>query len=95
MALALADFYYDVLAPHARRIDIWCTDYVHVLASVDEIVEWYRGTGLRPWLDVLPDEVTRRKLERDYRARLAPEFPPRADGRVLFPFRRLFAIAYR
>lgn len=39
------EFYYDVLAPHARQLDMWTTEYLHLLASVDEIVEWYRGMG--------------------------------------------------
>jgi len=89
------EFYYDVLAPHAARFDLWCTEYVHVLAGLDGIVEWYRGTGLRPWLDALPDEPTREHFLAAYRARLTAYYSERADGRVLFPFRRLFLIAYR
>lgn len=90
------EFYYDALvAAKATRLDLWCTDYVHVLGGVEGIVEWHRGTGLRPWLDALPDDATREKFLAAYRARLAPYFPPRPDGRVLFPFRRLFLVAYR
>jgi trans-aconitate 2-methyltransferase len=89
------EFYYDVLAPHARRVELWYTDYHHVLDGLDGIIEWYRGTGLRPWLDALPDDTTRTSFLGAYRARLVPYFPTRADGRVLFPFRRLFVIAYR
>lgn len=89
------EFYYDVLAPHARRLELWTTDYVHVLESVDAIIEWYRGSGLRPWLDALPDDATRTQFLGSYRARLTPYFHPRPDGRVLFPFRRLFVVAYR
>lgn len=89
------EFYYDVLAPHAKQIELWTTEYLHVLANLDGVIEWYRGTGLRPWLEALPDEPTREKFLGAYRARLAPYFEPRADGRVLFPFRRMFLIAYR
>ena len=89
------EFYYDTLAPLAARVELWTTDYLHVFADVDGIVEWYRGTGLRPWLDALPDETTRNRFLADYHALLAPHFPSRADGRILFPFRRLFVIAYR
>jgi trans-aconitate 2-methyltransferase len=89
------EFYYDILAPRAGRLELWCTDYMHVLDGVSGVVEWYRGTGLRPWLDALPDEPTREKFLAAYRVRLEPYFPARADGRVLFPFRRLFVIAYR
>ena len=89
------EFYYDTLAPYTTRLELWTTDYLHVLSSADDVVEWYRGTGLRPWLNSLPDEATRARFLADYRAALAPYFPRRADGRVFFPFRRLFVIAYR
>jgi trans-aconitate 2-methyltransferase len=89
------EFYYDTLARHATRLDLWVTEYQHVLANVDGIIEWYRGTGLRPWLDALPTDEMREQFLAAYRARLAPYFPTRADGKVLFPFRRLFVIAYR
>jgi trans-aconitate 2-methyltransferase len=89
------EYYYDLLAPHAARLELWTTDYVHILDGVDGIVIWYRGTGLRPWLDALPDDGTRARFLAEYRAALAPHFPPQPDGKVLFPFRRLFVIAYR
>jgi trans-aconitate 2-methyltransferase len=90
-----AEFYYDVLAPHVREIEIWTTEYVHLLANVDAIVEWYRGTGLRPWLDALASESDRERFVAEFRSAIAPEFQPRPDGRVLFPFKRLFLVAYR
>ncbi len=89
------EFYYDVLAPLTVRTEIWTTDYIHVLAGVEGIIEWYRGTGLRPWVEALPDERTREKYLADYRDLLKPYFPERADGRVLFPFKRLFVVAYQ
>ncbi len=88
-------FYYDTLSPLAARVDIWETEYLHVLPDVDAIVEWYRGTGLRPWLEALANDEARARFLAEYRTALVPEFPPQGDGRVLFPFRRLFVIAYR
>lgn len=90
-----AEFYYDLLAPRAARIDLWFTDYIHVLDGPEGIVDWYRGTGLRPYLDLLPDEAAREDYLRDYLAALVPHYPRQSDGRVLMPFRRLFVIAYR
>lgn len=89
------EFYYDVLAPHVRDLDIWTTEYLHLLASVDEIVEWYRGTGLRPWLDALSRQADREQFAFEFRSLLAQQFQPRPGGDVLFPFRRLFLVAYR
>lgn len=89
------EFYYDVLTPHVRELDIWTTEYLHLLAGVEEIVEWYRGSGLRPWLDALTNESDREQFVSDFRSLLAQDFPRRPGGHVLFPFRRLFLVAYR
>jgi trans-aconitate 2-methyltransferase len=58
------------------------------------ILEGVRGTGLRPFLDPL-DESERAVFEARYLAELERAYPRRADGKVLFPFRRLFIVAYR
>jgi trans-aconitate 2-methyltransferase len=88
-------FYYDLLAPVATRIEIWNTEYIHILESPAAIVEWYRGSGLRPFLDRLPAPADRDRFLADYLIGIERAFPRQPDGRVLFPFLRLFAIAYR
>jgi trans-aconitate 2-methyltransferase len=89
-----AGFYYDRLAGSAARVDLWYTDYIHVLDGAAAIVEWYKGTGLRPFLDALLSEADRDRFLQDYLERIASHYPPQADGKVLFPFRRLFLVAY-
>lgn len=88
-------FYYDVLAALTDRVELWVTEYLHILSGPAEIVEWYRGSGLRPWLDALPDAPARTQFLADYLSAVSDAFPSQRNGRVLFPFRRLFAIAYR
>ncbi len=88
-----AGFYYDALSPLAARINLWETTYVHVLPSVEAIAEWYKSTGLRPFLGALPNENTRDRFVFDYINAIRPHYIPQADGQVLFPFRRLFLIA--
>lgn len=88
-------FYYDVLAPHAARVDLWETEYVHVMPGPEAIVEWYKGTGLRPFLDALASDAERAGFTAGYLDAIRAAFPARPDGRVLFPFRRLFVVAYR
>jgi trans-aconitate 2-methyltransferase len=56
LAVRGPDFYYDLLAPAARRVDVWETEYGHVMESARAILEWVRGTGLRPFLDPLDAE---------------------------------------
>jgi trans-aconitate 2-methyltransferase len=90
-----AAFYYDLLAPLAARIDLWETEYLHVLPGPEAIVAWYQGTGLRPFLDALPDEAARQRFLGDYLQAITAAYPARRDGRVLLPFRRLFLVAYR
>jgi trans-aconitate 2-methyltransferase len=90
-----AGFYYDCLVGRAAHLDIWYTDYVQVMDSTAAIVEWYKGTGLRPFLDALASDELRERFLADYLAALGPHYPPQADGKVLFPFRRLFLVAYR
>jgi trans-aconitate 2-methyltransferase len=86
--------FYDLLAPLAVEIDIWRTAYQHPLASPRAIVDWVRGTGLRPFLEPLPESLRAEFLKR-YEARLAEAYTPRKDGRVLLAFPRLFLVARR
>jgi len=88
-----AAFYYDTLAPHAAQLDIWATEYLHILDSAEAIVEWYKGTGMRPFLEALSSDADRARFTADYLDAIRAVYPPRADGKVLFPFRRLFLIA--
>jgi len=88
-------FYYDVLARQAARVDLWATEYVHVMENAEAIVEWYRGTGMRPFLDALRDEAARERFLARYLEAIREAYPPHENGRVLFPFRRIFLVAYR
>ena len=86
--------YFDRLAPRSKRVDVWHTIYNHPMASADAVVEWMKGTGLRPYLDIAgPAEAE--AFTEAYRARLAALYTPMADGRVLFRFPRLFVVAVK
>ena len=90
--MADPDFYYDVLVPKVASLDIWETEYLQILEGADPVKEWTKGTWLRPLLDAL-EEPERGRFESAYAALVARAYPPRADGRTLFPFRRLFIVA--
>jgi trans-aconitate 2-methyltransferase len=87
-------FYYDHLAPQARSTDLWETEYVHVLDSPAAVVDWISSTGLRPFLDALESDADREEFVARLHERAREAYPLRTDGRVLFPFRRTFVIAY-
>lgn len=87
-------FYFDLLAPLAAALDIWETEYLHVLEGSDPVKEWTKGSALKPLLDALA-EPERSRFEASYAQLVRKAYPPRADGRTLFPYRRLFIIASR
>lgn len=89
-----AAWYYGLLGGRgARTIDVWRTTYFHPLAGAGAVVEWLKGTGLRPFLERLLPAETEPFLER-YRAAIAEAYPARG-GVVLLPFPRLFIVATR
>ena len=90
--VAPPEFYYDVLSPLVARLDIWETEYLQVLEGQDPVKEWTKGTWLKQFLDAL-EEPQRSAFEAAYAARVRGAYPPRADGKTLFPFRRLFIVA--
>jgi trans-aconitate 2-methyltransferase len=87
-----AEFYYDLLAARTRGIDIWETEYLQSLEGDNPVLEWVKGTGLRPILNSLGD-VERAVYLAEYARRLRLAYPARPDGRTLYPFRRLFIVA--
>lgn len=88
------EVYYDALASRADSIDLWETEYHHVMETSSAIVDWISTTGLRPFLGALDNEDEKRRFVAMLSDRVAEAFSARADGRVLFPFRRTFVIAY-
>jgi trans-aconitate 2-methyltransferase len=92
--LGSAEWYYRCLRPHCARVDIWQTTYYHPLAGADAVVEWFKGTGLQPFLRPL-DEGERAEYLARYRDAVALAYPALPDGTVVLPFPRLFFVATR
>ena len=90
--VAEADWYYDLFRPLVSELDIWETRYIQVLQGRDPVLEWVKGTGLRPVLEVLEGEEKDRFLAA-YGARLRELYPRRQGGETLYPFPRLFITA--
>lgn len=75
------------------RVDAWETRYLHVLTGDDPVFEWISGTGARPILQALPDDL-RERFATEYKAALRGAYPRRSYGTVL-PFERVFCVAVR
>ena len=90
-----AESYYRLLAKEGPPPEIWQTEYVHVLPDAASILEWLKGTTLRPYLTVLSAPQDRDAFLAEIEELLRSAYPPQPDGRVLFPFRRLFLVARR
>jgi trans-aconitate 2-methyltransferase len=88
-----AEWYYRMLRAHCSRVDVWRTTYYHPLADASAIVEWFKGTGLRPFLDPL-DSPERAEYLARYTERLAQVYPSHG-AETLLPFPRLFIVAQR
>jgi trans-aconitate 2-methyltransferase len=86
--------YFERLAPKSKRVDVWHTIYNHPMANADAVVEWMKGTGLRPYLDAAGPQHAEAFIAA-YRARISALYASMADGRVLFRFPRLFVVAVK
>ena len=94
-AVQPADWYFRVLRDAGATVDIWRTTYHHQLAGGPRaVVEWFKGSALRPFLQALDAEQQSGFLAR-YEEAVAGAYPQLADGTVLLPFPRLFFIARR
>ena len=92
--IGTADWHYARLAPYASSVEIWRTTYLHRLAGIPAVVEWFKGTGLLPFLSPL-DEAERAAFLTRYQDEIASTLHTHEDGTALLPMPRLFIVARR
>lgn len=83
--------YVDIAQARGLRIDAWETVYQHVLPGKDAVLEWVKGTALRPLLKEL-EGAERDEFLSVYAAGLRAAYPETPSG-TIFPFRRVFFVA--
>ncbi|MER5181798.1 trans-aconitate 2-methyltransferase [Streptomyces sp. NPDC002896] len=92
-AVLTASDYLERLVALGCEADVWETTYLHLLEGEDPVLDWVKGTGLRPVLTALADDPSASEsFVAEYRALLREAYPATPHGTV-FPFRRLFAVA--
>jgi trans-aconitate 2-methyltransferase len=87
------EVYLERLVGLGLRVDAWETTYLHVLTGEDPVFTWVSGTGARPTLQALPDDL-RPAFEEEFKRRLRAAYPTRDHG-VVLPFRRVFVVTQR
>ncbi len=88
-----ADYYYNRLALYAKEIVLWETIYYHIMKFHEELIDWYKGTAMKPFLDSLPNEESREEFKREVLIECQAAYPLQRDRRILYPFKRLFFTA--
>ncbi|HET8605069.1 MAG TPA: trans-aconitate 2-methyltransferase [Marmoricola sp.] len=83
--------YLRALSDLGCAVDAWETTYLHVLHGQDPVFTWVSGTGARPTLQALPDDL-RPGFEEELKRRLRQAYPDDGHG-VVMPFRRVFVVA--
>ena len=86
--------YWRWLSPYAQNLDIWESIYLQLLDGADPVVNFMRGTALRPFLSVLSPPEAKKFIEA-FAKRMASAYPRQKNGQTLFPFRRMFIVAQR
>ena len=68
---------------------MWEITYYHRMPSHAAMLEWYRATGMRPYLDTL------NKAQQEEFEQLVQAYPAQRSGEIIFRFPRLFFTAVR
>ncbi len=87
------EFYYGILSVLTRRFQLWETTYYHALQNHQSLIDWYSSTGMKTYLGRLPDDVSRDSFRAQVLEECRAAYPLQKDGRILYPFNRLFFTA--
>lgn len=86
------EYYYDILASCFVEVEVWQTNYYHIMNSHNDILDFYKSTGLRPFLDRL-DAEGKDKFLAEVLNKIKVKYSTRKDDKVLFEFKRIFLLA--
>ena len=86
--------YCNIFQEHAGKYAVWESDYFHILESPESVLQWYKGSGMRPYLKALPEDL-QPVFEQEILSGIETLFPRLKDGSVVFKFSRLFLTAQK
>ncbi|HUL01172.1 MAG TPA: methyltransferase domain-containing protein [Nitrospirota bacterium] len=90
-----AGYYYNTLCTLTHKLDIWTTTYYHIMTSHKDLTDWHKSTGMRPFLEQLLTERDREEFENEVVRECMMSYPVQRDGKILYPFQRIFFTAVR
>lgn len=85
---------YDILSQLSPEVCMWETVYYHVVDSHSAVIDWYKGSGLKPYLDML-DESEKAEFQSELLLLIREKIPLQSDGKVLLKMPRLFFTAVK
>jgi trans-aconitate 2-methyltransferase len=88
-------YYYSLLSKLSTRVEMWMTTYFHIMETHQNLVDWYASTGMKMYLERIETEEKKRQFKAEILEACKPQYPFQPDGKILFPFQRLFFIAYK
>jgi trans-aconitate 2-methyltransferase len=90
-----SSFYYGILSGLMGKVEMWITSYIHVLGSYEALIDFCRSTALKPYFESLPSDEARERFEDEMLAECGRRYSLQADGKLHFPFERLFFVGYK
>jgi trans-aconitate 2-methyltransferase len=88
-------FYYEALRKLAGRLNIWQTEYLQIMDGPEAVLDWISSTAMRRFTEPLPNEKQRQEFRERCLERLREAYPANDQDKTLFPYFRIFIIAYR
>lgn len=85
--------YYDLLNELCFDFDIWQTTYYHTVSSYEGIIDWYKGSGLRPYLEALESDEKRQQFTSELLSIIKDKYPMQSNGNVILKMPRVFFVA--
>lgn len=88
------EFYWELLSAELRSLDIWETTYLQVMEGENPVADFLQQSWLSKFLEAL-DIEEQFAFDEACRQRIKSAYPERADGKTLYPYRRLFMVAQK